>query len=62
MVTATAEVDLKLTDFHPRSMLVTAEHAVERPIVPAIDYHNHLDSSIPAKCSPSWMHAESSAS
>ena len=47
MVTATAEVDLKLTDFHPRSMLVTAEHAVERPIVPAIDYHNHLDSCDP---------------
>ncbi len=47
MVTATAEVDLKLTDFHPRSMLVTAEHIVERPIVPAIDYHNHLDSCDP---------------
>jgi Amidohydrolase len=47
MVTATAEVDLKLTDFHPRSMLVTAEHPVERPIVPAIDYHNHLDSCDP---------------
>ena len=47
MVTATAEVDLKLTDFHPRSMLVTPEHAVERPIVPAIDYHNHLDSCDP---------------
>ena len=47
MVTATAEVDLKLTDFHPRTMLVTAEHAVERPIVPAIDYHNHLDSCDP---------------
>ncbi len=47
MVTATARVDLSLTDFHPRSMLVTAEHVVERPSVMAIDYHNHLDSLDP---------------
>ena len=47
MVTATAKVDLKLSDYHPRSMLVTAGHTVERPSVPAIDYHNHLDSLHP---------------
>ncbi len=47
MVTAIAKVDLKLSDYHPRSMLVTAEHTVERPSVPAIDYHNHLDSLDP---------------
>ena len=47
MVTAKAEVDLKLSDFHPRPMLVTETHEIERPIVPAIDYHNHLDSMEP---------------
>jgi predicted TIM-barrel fold metal-dependent hydrolase len=47
MVTATARVDLHLTDYHPRSMLVTQAHPVERPSVPAIDYHNHLDSLEP---------------
>ena len=47
LVTATARVDLNLTDFQPRSMLVTPQHVVERPCVPAIDYHNHLDSLDP---------------
>ncbi len=47
MVTATARVDLNLSDFQPRSMLVTTEHTVERPCVPVIDYHNHLDSLEP---------------
>jgi predicted TIM-barrel fold metal-dependent hydrolase len=47
MVTATARVNLNLSDFQPRSMLVTAEHTVERPSVPVIDYHNHLDSLEP---------------
>ncbi len=47
MVTATARVDLNLTDYQPRSMLSTAEHIVERPSVAAIDYHNHLDSLDP---------------
>jgi predicted TIM-barrel fold metal-dependent hydrolase len=43
MVTARAETDLRLSDFAPRSMLVTAEHEITRPRFPAIDYHNHLD-------------------
>jgi predicted TIM-barrel fold metal-dependent hydrolase len=47
MVTATAEVDLRLSDFTPRSMLVTPVHELKRPIVDAIDAHNHLDSMTP---------------
>jgi predicted TIM-barrel fold metal-dependent hydrolase len=47
MVTARAEVDLRLSDFHPRSMLATPQHEVRRPKFPAIDYHNHLDAQDP---------------
>lgn len=47
MATATAEVDLKLTEFQPVSMLVTPVHTIERASVPAIDYHNHLDAFEP---------------
>jgi predicted TIM-barrel fold metal-dependent hydrolase len=47
MVTARAEVDLRLSDFHPRSMLVTPEHEIRRPKFPVIDYHNHLDGQDP---------------
>lgn len=47
MATAKAEVDLKLSDFKPASMLVTPVHQVNRPSVPAIDYHNHLDAFEP---------------
>ena len=47
LVSAKAEVDLRLSDFAPRSMLVTLQHLPERPKFPAIDYHNHLDSQDP---------------
>jgi predicted TIM-barrel fold metal-dependent hydrolase len=47
MVTATASVSLPLSDFRPRSMLVTPEHLPERPRFPVIDYHNHLDALDP---------------
>ena len=47
MVSATAEVDLRLSDFHPRSCLRTPAHVVERARFPVIDYHNHLDSMDP---------------
>jgi len=47
MVTAKAEVDLRLSDFHPRSMLVAPEHEIRRPKFPVIDYHNHLDAQEP---------------
>lgn len=47
MATAKAEVDLKLSDFAPRSMLVTPVHSIERAAVPPIDYHNHLDAFEP---------------
>lgn len=47
LVTATAEVTLPLGEFHPKSMLVAAEHHIERGRFPVIDYHNHLDSVDP---------------
>jgi predicted TIM-barrel fold metal-dependent hydrolase len=49
LVNATAEVDLRLSDFHPRSSLKTPVHAIERARFPVIDYHNHLDSTDPAE-------------
>lgn len=49
MVTARAEVDLKLSDFHPRSMLGAPTHELLRPKFPVIDYHNHLDAQDPRK-------------
>jgi len=48
MVSARADVDLRLSDFEPQSMLVVPEHLPERPAVDAIDAHNHLDSMMPA--------------
>ena len=47
MVSATAQVSLPLSDFHPRSSLVTPDRTPQRPRFPAIDYHNHLDSTDP---------------
>jgi predicted TIM-barrel fold metal-dependent hydrolase len=47
MVTATARTGLPLSDFAPRSTLVTEAHEVNQPKYPAIDYHNHLDSLDP---------------
>jgi predicted TIM-barrel fold metal-dependent hydrolase len=47
LVSATAEVDLHLSDFHPRSALRTPVHRIEEPRFPVIDYHNHLDSMRP---------------
>ena len=44
MVSARADVALRLSDFQPRSSLKTPIHVVERPRFPVIDYHNHLDS------------------
>jgi len=47
MVSAKAEVDLRLSDFHPRSELATPDRTPMKPRFPAIDYHNHLDSMDP---------------
>lgn len=47
MVTAKAEVDLRLSDFQPRSMLRTTVHQIQVPKFPAIDFHNHLDAQDP---------------
>lgn len=49
MVTATAKVSLPLSEFHPRSMLVTPVHLPERARFPVIDYHNHLDALDPRR-------------
>ena len=47
MVTARADVDLRLSDFHPRSMLVAHPREIGKPKFPVIDYHNHLDAQEP---------------
>jgi predicted TIM-barrel fold metal-dependent hydrolase len=47
LVTARAEVDLRLSDFAPRPMLNTQQSEVLRPKFPAIDFHNHLDAQDP---------------
>jgi len=47
MVSAKAEVDLRLSDYTPRSELKVGAHAIERPRFPVIDYHNHLDAQSP---------------
>lgn len=49
MVSAKAEVDLRLSDFDPRSSLETPVSLVERARFPVIDFHNHLDSTEPAQ-------------
>jgi len=47
MVSATAEIELPLGLFHPRSALRTPVHEVCAPRFPVIDYHNHVDSMCP---------------
>jgi len=47
MVSAKAEVNLRLSDFKPHSQLKLPVHLPERPKFPVIDYHNHLDSQSP---------------
>jgi predicted TIM-barrel fold metal-dependent hydrolase len=47
LVSATAQVDLRLSDFRPRSALRTPVHPMRQPRFPVIDYHNHLDSMQP---------------
>jgi predicted TIM-barrel fold metal-dependent hydrolase len=48
MMTAESKVTLNLSDFTPQSMLRAAEHSVDRPKFPAIDFHNHIDGMEPA--------------
>jgi predicted TIM-barrel fold metal-dependent hydrolase len=47
MVTASARVELPISDFQPRSMLAGSSKTVEKPRFNVIDYHNHLDSLNP---------------
>ena len=48
MVSARAEVDLRLSDFQPGSMLQTPVHEITQAKFAAIDYHNHLDAQDPS--------------
>lgn len=48
MVTASARVELPLSDFAPRHGLRAAVTPVESSKFPSIDYHNHLDAQEPA--------------
>jgi len=48
MVSAKAEVNLRLSDYQPRSQLKVATHVIEKPRFPVIDYHNHLDAQSPS--------------
>jgi predicted TIM-barrel fold metal-dependent hydrolase len=48
MMNAASTVTLNLSDFRPRSMLRVAEHRIQRPKFPAIDFHNHIDGMDPA--------------
>ncbi len=47
MVTASAKVDLPLSDFAPKAGLCVPVHNIERAKFPVIDYHNHLDAQDP---------------
>ena len=47
LVNAKAAVDLRLSDFTPRSELKLTAHPIEKPLFPVIDYHTHLDSQSP---------------
>jgi predicted TIM-barrel fold metal-dependent hydrolase len=49
LVSAKVEVDLRLSDYTPRSELKVPSHMIEQPRFPVIDYHNHLDSQSPAE-------------
>jgi hypothetical protein len=48
MVSATADVSLPISQFHPVSMLVHERHEIVKPRFPVIDYHNHLDALKPS--------------
>ncbi len=58
MVSAKVDVDLRLSEFQSRPMLVTPAHQVLNAKFPAIDFHNHLDAQDPADFFESWMSAE----
>jgi len=49
MVTAKAEVDLRLSDFQPVSEIRSEAHPIDMPRFPVVDYHNHLDSLDPGE-------------
>jgi hypothetical protein len=47
LMSVTAEIDRRLSDFRPRAALKTAVHTIEKPRFPVIEYHNQLDSMNP---------------
>ena len=47
MVSAKADVDLRLSDFTPQTQLKSPTTQIEKPRFPVIDYHNHLDAQSP---------------
>ncbi|HMU33460.1 MAG TPA: amidohydrolase family protein [Pyrinomonadaceae bacterium] len=49
MVTASARVELPLSDFAPKHGLRVPVHEVPRSKFPSIDYHNHLDAQDPSE-------------
>lgn len=46
---AKARIDLPISDFEPRSMLLTPTTEVQKARYPAIDFHNHLDAQDPLR-------------
>jgi predicted TIM-barrel fold metal-dependent hydrolase len=49
MVSAKVEVDLRLSDYAPRTKLKLVAHGIDQPRFPVIDYHCHLDAQSPPK-------------
>ncbi len=49
MMTAESTATLNLGDFAPQPMLRVAEHRLDQPKFPAIDFHNHIDGMDPAE-------------
>lgn len=47
MMTAQSTANLNLSEFTPQPMLRVAEHPIDRPRFPAIDFHNHIDGMNP---------------
>src|SRR5208337_4526722 len=47
MVSAKAEVDIRLSDFAPLAQLKVPASVIDKPRFPVIDFHNHLDAQSP---------------
>jgi len=47
MVSAKVKVDLRLSDYEPRTQLKLVAHEIRQPRFPVIDFHCHLDAQSP---------------